>query len=406
MDFALETLSLFESRFDVDLDSWRLAFFEDWGTVVNKSYESLLARAAARQKIAMYAFQVGSGIFKRGNKDIAEKVFLLGIEFFKKNGAGDVAAFARDVLKDLYGQREDQVSKITNEIAANPNQPDKSLLLGKLLCFEQLNWSKGRPLLAKSNSPKLKQAARMDLYADTDEEFELTADHWWDLSDSTTNPKHSAAMRMRAGNLYGKLLNEASDLKKKKYQNRINSVGSAESLKDLYRNSCNCNHGLVTNTLTGQRTLNASYNRFGISEKTAFRNASLSDYNLRQSGALTILVWFRGHQPNIKIGAIRMDFINGYNEFVQLNQSSKDVHRQFAFVYDRGELKTVINGKVTFVYYPTTTPDSSKITRLQSTGGHASNKIRIYDRSLTEKEIRRIYVFECFPPDFYDLLNK
>ena len=117
MDFALETLSLFESRFDVDLDSWRLAFFEDWGAVVNKSYESLLARAAARQKIAMYAFQVGSGIFKRGNKDIAEKVFLLGIELFKKNGASDLAAFARDVLKDLYGQRDDQVTEITNEIA-------------------------------------------------------------------------------------------------------------------------------------------------------------------------------------------------------------------------------------------------------------------------------------------------
>ena len=241
-------------------------------------------------------------------------------------------------------------------------------------------------------------------------------------------------MRIRAVYQYNKLLPAADDLKTKKYQNRINAVGRAESLGDLYRNSSKWNDGLIgTANVADKEDKTSSFattlNRFGLEGFDFSGNHQIEALRLRRSSSFTILVWFRGAFPRIRIDSEGPAFtvwgasvstIKGKmfrdndSQYGKINRETEKFYRQFAFVYDRGKVKIVINGKAPFEDSVATTPTSEMIDSIGAISYNGRkgfwstsfSSIRFYDRALTEKEIRRIYVFECMPHDFYDLLKK
>jgi len=111
---------------------------------------------------------------------------------------------AYDRVRQLEEQHEkhQKLQAALAAVRANPNDPEANLYLGRLYCFEQSDWPRGLPHLARSADPELAHLAAEDLKAPQDAPGRLKlADAWWDLA-QTREGEEKDALMLRAGRWY------------------------------------------------------------------------------------------------------------------------------------------------------------------------------------------------------------
>jgi WD40 repeat protein len=94
-----------------------------------------------------------------------------------------------DQLKQFHKQLELQqkdhakVQPLVQKLQDDPDDPAANLALGKYWCASRGNWSRGLPLLAKSNNAAFKELALQDLAAPNKAKAQVAlGDGWWQLS--------------------------------------------------------------------------------------------------------------------------------------------------------------------------------------------------------------------------------
>ncbi len=102
---------------------------------------------------------------------------------------------------DGHNQQE-QTQGVGNIVSENPEDAEASLHLGRLYCFEQDDWDRGLPYLARGDDAELAKLAQQDLEGPADLLGQLRlADAWWDLAQTRDDAEKDALM-FRAGHWY------------------------------------------------------------------------------------------------------------------------------------------------------------------------------------------------------------
>jgi hypothetical protein len=147
----------------------------------------------------------------------------------------DIAKEASDLTKRI--ERGAQEAKVaTDALAANPKDPDASVVVGKFKCFLKEDWKFGLPLLAQGSDEALAKLAVADAAdpSDSADQAKL-ADQWWDLADKRAADKSDAGrkdewaikpMRARAVYWYRRALPNLTGLVLAKAQKRIDETGT------------------------------------------------------------------------------------------------------------------------------------------------------------------------------------
>jgi hypothetical protein len=85
----------------------------------------------------------------------------------------------------------------------DPADADANLVLGRWYCFQEDDWERGLPYLAKGSDPGLKAVAALEIASPTDAEQQLAvANAWWDLAAKAGGDDKTPLLR-RAGRWYG-----------------------------------------------------------------------------------------------------------------------------------------------------------------------------------------------------------
>jgi len=97
-----------------------------------------------------------------------------------------------------------KVKAAHDTLKTNPDDPDANLAVGRWFCFEQGNWQKGLPHLAKCSNPAVKGPAAEELKEPktSDAQVEL-ADTWWALAEQSNGSEKNVLM-LHAAEWYGK----------------------------------------------------------------------------------------------------------------------------------------------------------------------------------------------------------
>jgi hypothetical protein len=134
---------------------------------------------------------------------------------------------AYDRVRQLEAQHEKQqeLEAALAAVQANPHDSEANLYLGRLYCFEQSDWRRGLPHLARSANPELANLAAEDLKAPEDAPGRLQlADAWWDLAQAREGEEKNALL-LRAGQWYKAALPDVSSaLEKVKVEKRLGEI--------------------------------------------------------------------------------------------------------------------------------------------------------------------------------------
>ena len=85
--------------------------------------------------------------------------------------AGDVRA---SVFQEEADKPTPKIDAARAEVAANPDDPEANLAAGRWYCFEQFDWERGLPHLAKCNNSVLQRLATQELSAPPTEPISKT----------------------------------------------------------------------------------------------------------------------------------------------------------------------------------------------------------------------------------------
>lgn len=236
---ASQLVGGFVSHFD--LDAWKLrstTLTQLGHAAKNPEQRASLAKAALEQI----------------DKAVADDRFEIAVEFaatasflsaqLKDPALRDIAKEASDRTRRI--QRGAQEAKAASDaLAANPKDPDASVVVGKFKCFLKEDWKFGLPLLAQGNDEALQKLATADS-ADPSESAEQAtlADQWWELADKRASDRGEAGrkdewtvkpMRVRAVYWYRRALPNLTGLVLAKAQKRIDEAGTVagESIVSL-----------------------------------------------------------------------------------------------------------------------------------------------------------------------------
>jgi formylglycine-generating enzyme required for sulfatase activity len=110
-----------------------------------------------------------------------------------------------DCGKEIQQARRDYdaVRAAQDRLAADPNEPDACLIVGRWDCFSRGDWDKGLLLLAKGSDPALKPLAAAEIASkpSTPSEKVARGDSWWTLAEKAAG-KPRVAMERRADSWY------------------------------------------------------------------------------------------------------------------------------------------------------------------------------------------------------------
>ncbi|HUR38800.1 MAG TPA: hypothetical protein VM222_04880 [Planctomycetota bacterium] len=131
---------------------------------------------------------------------------------------------ASDVLKDLTEIQRDkeQYTKAGITLAADPNNAEANLTVGKYLCFVKHDLKEGLICLEKTPEAALAEAVRKELAepATPEAQAEL-AEAWWAIADKTKSPKEKRRYQERAYVLCELAYTGATGLGKNRMQLRL-----------------------------------------------------------------------------------------------------------------------------------------------------------------------------------------
>lgn len=142
------------------------------------------------------------------------------------------AVYDRRKEIDQLHQQWQQVQAALAAAEKNPDDAEANLELGRWYCFEQRDWQKGLPYLAKGSDARLKSLARLELDSPAgDAEVGLAlADAWYDAA-QTASPDAKPVLLSRAGRWYQQVEGEfTSPVVKLKVERRLEEISKVAAL--------------------------------------------------------------------------------------------------------------------------------------------------------------------------------
>lgn len=148
-------------------------------------------------------------------------------------------------------------------LAADPDDPEANLVLGRYIAFARGDWDRALPLLAKGEDAALAEVARSELARAGDPE--ALGEAWWRLSEREKNPLHKGRYADRAGQLLEQALAETKGLARLKIEKRLLEIGHKpgkpsrfldllpmiDPLKDMVQGQWSAAPGSLTSPVTG-----------------------------------------------------------------------------------------------------------------------------------------------------------
>ncbi|MGD0089789.1 MAG: hypothetical protein ABSE73_07700 [Planctomycetota bacterium] len=220
---ALAAAEALSAVFKVNKDDLKLAAF------------TVVARAAATAEDADKALTAGDGLLSalagEASFEAALKLAPQLEDLARKARNAEALKTIQLRSKELRGQQTEwnKVKPMLDKLAANPDDPEANLAVGRFACFAKGDWDKGLPLLLKGSDAALKALAEKDLAKPAAAaDAAALGDAWADYADKQLGTA-KACIQGRAKDFYERALPELSGVAKLKVEKRLDGLAGAPS---------------------------------------------------------------------------------------------------------------------------------------------------------------------------------
>lgn len=183
---------------------------------------------AAQKNLMEKAFAASEAAVSAEKFDVASAMMDLALAAARKANDPPSLKEATNRAKQFADQRVEleKLAAARQTLAANPDDSEANLLLGRQLAFVRGDWERGLPHLTKVADAALKAAAQVDLQGAKEAPAQVTvADGWWNLA--TPEHKDKAALRQRAAHWYMQAMPNLTGLEKTKVEKRLDEMSGA-----------------------------------------------------------------------------------------------------------------------------------------------------------------------------------
>jgi hypothetical protein len=228
---AMNRADSFADYFEVD--PWDLK-----GQAIFKTARAAQAALAARNnplnidsdEVVLISLQVADNALQENQFEVASKAVKTAAPLAKKDPilVREMNAFVREI--DRQKTRYQPVRKASDALKEKPNDADANTLVGRWICFENHDWDKGLPKLAKAANAEIAKTAAKDLSAPlgAKEQLEI-ADAWWSLSQKEEGAA-KAGMLARAAEWYDRALPNLEDPEKSRADAKLKSIAGSDTV--------------------------------------------------------------------------------------------------------------------------------------------------------------------------------
>jgi hypothetical protein len=206
------------------LDPWELRL-----SALNK-----LARTSNspfhRARIARGALPLIDDALAEGRSNLAQELGELSLRMATASNDNSLRDQAREALERVKQNQRRLVAYEVAEstLAANPDDPEANLTVGKFKCFVKQDWQGGMPYIAKSSDEPLRVLAERESKPPSAAADQLSlADTWWKLAADRDDPKNeldAKAIRSRAAYWYRQAMPGLSGINLEKARRRTEGL--------------------------------------------------------------------------------------------------------------------------------------------------------------------------------------
>jgi hypothetical protein len=227
---ALEIVTQFENKYEVDGFSIRMQHFEYWHDELPRAVRSSEAIETLYINLAKLARPFVDQIVENKKWELAYDFSRLVRRLYLRGGDRDSADKVVKAFPKLEWKRDEErkVNRFLKELAENPEQPDKQLAVGCYFCFVMDQWQQGLLHLKQSNHADLTSCVIKDLESavatDKLAANELVGDLWWELANDDALKQYRNMIYSRAESHYLKALVDAKGITRAKLLERIRFV--------------------------------------------------------------------------------------------------------------------------------------------------------------------------------------
>jgi hypothetical protein len=192
--------------------------------------EASLSKPEDLKRLAEALGQAATEAAELDRFDVAAKLAQASLATAKKSKDVALSARADAAMKSISELRSgyERARKAEQTLAATPDDSEANLVWGTYLCLLRGHWEKGLPFLSKGADPVLKGLATKDLAGPAEAAALIeVADGWWDLAEKEKNPTRKSRLITHAGALYDSALPKATGLTRSKLEKRIAEAASA-----------------------------------------------------------------------------------------------------------------------------------------------------------------------------------
>jgi formylglycine-generating enzyme required for sulfatase activity len=196
---------------------------------IYKKLASKSRPAAANKALAEKALALADLALAEQQFDVAEQLLKAASLIAGKARDAALVKQARLNSEELAALRHqlEAVNKAEAALAANADDPEANLTLGRYLCFDHDDWQAGLPHLAKGSDAEIKNLAVKSLAAPTDAAAMVAlGDAWWDAADARKG-KEATLVRSGARHWYAAALPELTGINKTKVEKRLEESQAA-----------------------------------------------------------------------------------------------------------------------------------------------------------------------------------
>lgn len=135
----------------------------------------------------------------------------------------DVRNDVRNEIRELNSLREaaERIAPALEKLKKSPEDPSANLAAGSYYCFVRRDWKSGLPLLAKSNSARLKGLAIEEMARPTSSDAVIKLGDGWCAAASTLAAADRSAAMSHAADLYRNASRDLAGLQKLAIESRI-----------------------------------------------------------------------------------------------------------------------------------------------------------------------------------------
>jgi hypothetical protein len=180
--------------FHIDSPSFQLE-------TIQTAARSLSKDEKGRLELAKWAKEACDDAYAKDNYAAARELYQIALSLAR-------AANDRDLLREVMSRftgienarREyAQIAKVIESLEAEPDDPQKNLLVGRYFCFVKEDWVQGLTFLAKGPDRRLAELAADDqaLPIDPLDQVKL-GDAWWSVAEDYADQQQKAIQRRSA----------------------------------------------------------------------------------------------------------------------------------------------------------------------------------------------------------------